>query len=269
MVTLDLRSEARKHMPQVPELKALYASGRATWRGRMINEYMSSAVFDGLAEQLAAAGFDAEEVAEVKGFADEERRHGVLCGAVVEALGGEAFAEVPPPAKFPDHADVRPREAVLRNLISVSCLSETVAVSLIGAEREEMPEGELRELLTRIWSDEIGHARFGWRIIHREVPKLDEEARARLGKYLSVALGHVEEHELAHLPVSSTPPPEGVALGLCSGGDARTLFYETIEQVILPQLEAVGLPALEAWKNRASSRAASRPQRNPTTDAVW
>ena len=59
-----------------------------------------------------------------------ERRHGVLCGAVVEALGGEARAEVPERAPFPDHGDVSPREGALRNVLSVACLSETVAVSL-------------------------------------------------------------------------------------------------------------------------------------------
>ncbi len=55
------------------------------------------------------------------------------------------------------------------------------------------------------------------------------------------------EHELAHLPVASEPPPEGAALGLCSGKDARALFFDTIEQVIIPGLEAHGIPARRAW----------------------
>jgi hypothetical protein len=141
----------------------------------------------------------------------------------------------------------------LRNLLSVSCLSETVAVALIGAERLEMPEGSLRELLSRIWADEIGHARFGWRVAQELLPQLDGATRARLSLYLRVALRHLELHELAHLPLASTPPPEGVALGLCSGPDARTLLYQTIDEAILPQLSALGLAAHEAWHERTGA----------------
>src|SRR5204863_6003737 len=127
-------------------------------------------------------------VSEVRGFAAEERRHGVLCGAVVEALGGEALAEIPDGEEYPAHEDaVTPLEAALRNMLSICCLSETVAVSLIGAERIEMPEGELRDLLTKIFADEVGHSRFGWRTLARVAPTLDGATKERLGDYLEVA----------------------------------------------------------------------------------
>src|SRR5262249_42293712 len=153
---------------------------------------------------LAEAGIDAREV---EGFADEERRHGVLCGAVVESLGGDARAELPVVEAFPLHRDARtPLEAALRNVLSICCLSETVAVALIGAERVEMPEGALRELLTTIWSDEVGHARWGWRLLAEVAPSLDASTREGLGDYLEVAFAHLVEHELAHLPLSAEPP---------------------------------------------------------------
>ena len=258
---LDLRSEARRAMPLVPSLDGvsarlredLVASARATWHGRMVNEHGSAVVFEGLARQLARAGFAENEVRAAETFAREERRHGVLCGAVVEALGGEAVAEVEPAEEFPTHEDVDAIEGVVRNLLSVSCLSETVAVALIGAEREEMPEGPLRDLLTRIWADEIGHARFGWAIVGREVRKMDAAARARLGAYLAVALAHVERHELRHLNAAACPPRAGAAWGLCNGADARSLFYATVETVILPRLAELGLDAERAWATREAA----------------
>ncbi|MBX3209155.1 MAG: ferritin-like domain-containing protein [Labilithrix sp.] len=256
MATLDLRDAARAHMPAVPaDLPHLREAAIGTWRGRMINEHSSARVFDGLAKQFAAAGVDAV-VEEVRGFANEERRHGVLCGAVVEALGGEAIAEVPDGDEYPEHEDARsPLEAALRNMLSICCLSETVAVSLIGAERIEMPEGELRELLTRIYADEVGHSRFGWRTLARLAPSLDAGTKDRLGDYLEVAFDHLVEHELAHLPESSRPPAEGVALGLCSGADARALFFDTVEEVIVPGLEAHGIPAARAWSRVVAAAA--------------
>ena len=261
MALLDLRAEARSVSVNVTKLPHLKESAIGTWRGRMINEYSSARVFDGLARQFAAAGV-MDIVDEVKGFASEERRHGVLCGAVVEALGGEALADVPDGDEYPDHEDAAPLEAALRNMLSICCLSETVAVSLIGAERLEMPEGELRELLTKIYSDEVGHSRFGWRTLARLAPSLSADLKDRLGDYLESAFDHLVEHELAHLPEASQPPAEGAVLGLCSGSDARKLFFDTVESVIVPGLEAHGIPAQRAW-SRVVADAASAAYAQP------
>jgi hypothetical protein len=250
---LDLRAAARQHRVQVPELPQLRDAAIATWRGRMVNEYQSAEVFGALAAQARRVGLALTVIEQLTEFEAEERKHGVLCGAVVEALGGEACAQVTAPPKLSEHAETAPLEGFLRNVLSVSCLSETVAVALIGAERLEMPEGPLRELLSEIWADEVGHARFGWRVAQELLPALDAAAKARLSLYLRVALRHLELHELEHLPLASTPPAHGVALGLCSGPDARTLFYETVTEAILPPLEKLGLSAHDAWQARTSA----------------
>jgi len=251
MPMLDLRQDARAALPALGHYpENLREMALATWRGRMVNEHGSALVFEGLATQLETMGAPQELVVTCRGFAEEERRHGALCGAVVEALGGEARAQAPEQDPFPVHNDAHTvREAALRNMISICCLSETVAVSLIGAERLDMPEGPLRELLTEIYADEVGHARFGWAHL---AGMLDGDAQlaTRLSNYLRVAFGHLEHHELSHLPIGAAPPPEGAVLGLCSGEDARRLFYETVEQVIVPGLQASGLTARRAWDER-------------------
>jgi hypothetical protein len=252
---LDLHDEARAVAVSVPALPHLHASARATWIGRMVNEHASARVFEGLATQMEEAGLDPALAESCRTFAGEERTHGALCGAVVEALGGRAEAPARRDESFPMHRDVGPIEGVLRNLLSISCLSETVAVSLIGAERLEMPAGPLRGLLTRIWADEIGHARFGWKLVPALLAHLTADERERLSAYLAVALAHLERHELAHLSLVR-PPPEGAALGLCSGVDARALFYATVHEVIVPRLDALGLQASSAWAQRAQTHAA-------------
>ncbi len=268
---LDLHAPARLFAPVVDAPCSLREAAIATWHGRMINEYASSRVFTALAAQLDAAGFDEEgecrtlersESSDSIGdecliFAEEERQHGVLCGAVVEALGGEARGKLFEAPKFPLHEDAPRRAGVLRNVISVCCMSETVAVALIGAERLEMPEGELRALLTRIWADEIGHARFGWRLLERVAPRLDDEERASIARYVPVALEHLEAHELAHLP-DRVAPSGGERLGLCSGKDARVLLYETIEEVIVPRLRALRVSGLTVPKARSMTLAGTR-----------
>jgi len=256
MYTVDLRPLSQAHKPQLPQHADLTSLALATWAGRMRNEYGSARVFEALAEQLEETGLPKSVIAECKEFANEERRHGVLCGAVVESLGGQAITSITTDEQvFPFHQDAEhPVEALLRNLLSICCLSETVAVSLIGAERLEMPEGELRELLTLIYADEVGHARFGWRLLRDLLPQCDAVTRERLGDYLEVAFAHLEEHELAHLPEHVSPPEHGKALGLCSGKDARVLFFSTVNEVIIPALEGYGLPARRAWSQRGQRR---------------
>ncbi|XXX74495.1 ferritin-like domain-containing protein [Sorangium sp. So ce134] len=233
---LDLRDEARARAFDVSGYPAaLFPSAIRTWHGRMVNEHASSAVFEALARQLAEAGFPPELADACRGFAAEERRHGILCGAVVEALGGTATASVPERPEFPLHRDAPPRAAALRNVIHICCMSETVAVALIGAERLEMPPGPLLDLLTRIYADEVGHARFGWRLLEQMAPELSAAERAAVERYFPTAFRHLVQHEHAHLPPHDAPP-QGEQLGLCSGLTARVLLEETIEEVIRPGL---------------------------------
>lgn len=257
MSLLDLRADARASAPSVAASPAVRARAIATWRGRMVNEHGSARVFEQLAAQAARAGFSSEVVGACAAFAHEERRHGVLCGAVVEAFGGQAVAPALAEAQLPEHLDVDRREAVLRNVLSVSCLSESVAVALIGAERLRMPGGELRDLLTKIYADEVGHMRFGWQLVTSEAPDLDAGARARLGAYLAVAFAHLEAHELAHLPLTGPLPDGAETAGVCDGAEARDLFYATVTGVLVPRLEALGLPAARAWRARRAAAPAT------------
>lgn len=248
---IDLRRAARSRGLVLGAVgEATRAPAIATWHGRMVNEHQSAPVFERLARQLSDAGFDDAVVDRFAHFADEERDHGVACGAVVEALGAEARAEGLAVDPLPEHPDVSRREAALRNVLSVCCLSETVAVALIGAERLDMPEGSLRTLLTGLWADEIGHANEGWRLLRDELAGADASMLLRLGQYLRAAFAALEEHELALLPSAARIPEGGEALGLCDGRQSRTLFHATVERVIVPGLERLGLPAREAWVQR-------------------
>ena len=141
-----------------------------------------------------------------------------------------------------------PIEAILRNVISVSCLSETVAVALIDSERLRAGPPALAELLKRILADEVQHARFGWRLLEELAPRLPAAMKRRLGVYLVTAFAHLREHELAHLPARPAPSRAAEAVGVCDGHEARRLFLDTVRDVIIPGLEDHGLPAAAAWE---------------------
>jgi hypothetical protein len=258
MPLLDLRRQAAEAGLTLPAGWELddheKAAALGTWRGRMVNEHISARVFAGLIPQMMAAEIDPEHQQKVAEFIQEELRHAVQCASVVHAVGGEARAELPPLPPVPEHPGVSPLESFVRNLLSICCLSETIAVALIGAERIETGPPNFEELLKRILADEVGHARFGWKLLDELAPRIDDAMRTRLSDYLITALSHLEEHELAHLPPTAPPSAKAMAIGVCDGNDARRLFFQCVETVIVPGLEKRGLAGEAAWKAAQSLR---------------
>jgi hypothetical protein len=201
----------------------------------------------------ASTGFELQTAA--LRAATEELFHAALCGDVVRAFGGdpraEAEAELTPP---PRHPELSAGERLLRNVMFVGCLSETVAVGLLTEEHALCTDPWVRGVLEVILADEVAHAKLGWQHLAAAAPALDDAARARTAAYLRVAFGYLEEKELALLPVSPRLDAETVrgreAAGLCSGDTARGVFYDTLAQVVVPSLDALGLDASAAWRER-------------------
>ena len=223
------------------------AAAQQTWLARMVNETVSSRVFAALLGQLLAAGGKPADLQTLATFAADELRHGQLCAAVAHKLGATAEQPLPPLPDVPDHRDTTPQMAVLRNILSVCCLSETVAVALIRAEHAELQGTPLGTVLGQILADEVQHARFGWQYLAAVAPTLTQAERAELGEWLAVALAHLWQHELAHLPFASGRSAAAQAVGICDGVAARQLLRDAIEQVIVPGLERQGLGGEVAW----------------------
>jgi hypothetical protein len=259
---LDLRAVARP--PDLSDAPTPSPEARAvairTWKGRMVNEHASAQVWASLLPQAMRAAVPPALLVGLPAAASDELRHAEQCAGVVLALGGDARAPLPTLMPLPQHDDVGPLEGFLRNILSVGCLSETVAVALIRAEHAELAPGPLRELLGAILADEIQHARLGWTALGLIAPKLDAAAKARTQAYLAVALAHQIEHELPLLPVVSLPDdPALPQLGVCAGADARRLFFDCVEGAILPPLAGLGFDAAGAWaeaRRRAAPLAA-------------
>ena len=255
-VVLDLRDAARAHRIPVPTLPHLVQSARATWTGRMVQEYGSGHVFESLAGQLEKAGFPSSDVNECGSSRRKRDTTGSLCGAVVESLGGAAWAEVDAPLPVPRHDDVDRTEAVLRNLLSVSCISETVAVSLIAAERVEMPAGPLRELSSRA----SGPTRLATRASAggscASALRLSPMTLADGSTRTLRSRSRTSNATSCRSSLCARSPPEGLALGLCNGAEARTLFYDTVDTVIVPGLRRSGWRGSEPGARRGRLRRA-------------
>lgn len=231
------------------------AAARRVWLKRMVNEHQSAAVFSQLLPQLIEAEATLDHKTAVLRMSMDELRHGGLCGGVVEALGGEAAVSMElAPRTLPTHPGCSPLERVVRNAMFVGCICETVAVALTAEEREQTSEPLVRRVIDQICGDESLHARFGWTLVQEAAPELDAEARARTGAWLRGAFAYFEDAEMDAIPFCPRGPDElvkqGQALGVCENLDTRELVYQTLSEVVIPGLEALGFAASEAWESR-------------------
>lgn len=249
--TLDLRRHARRD-PMAPlDISDVAAAdldaARTNWRSRMVSEHASARVFGSLVGGMMRAGLPADETYRVAEMVRQELDHARLCARVLVALGVAPVADLPELEDVPSHADATPLEGVLRNVISIGCCSETVAVALVATEREQAGTPALRRVLDQILRDEIKHSRFGWRLVSRYAPLLSNAERASLDEYLVDAFAHQLRF---HAPFLDMPTSEdsGLAIGAPHGRSSWLVFLATMNDIVVPGLERCGLAAAEAWR---------------------
>jgi hypothetical protein len=227
---------------------------RRSWQRRMVHEHESAAVFSQIMPQLMAAEAPLDFKTVVLRCSMDELRHAGLCGQVVEYLGGDARVQTNLEVEdIPRHADTTPRRAALRNVVFASCLSETVSMALLTAERERCTDPFVRRVLRQLSGDESLHARFGWAYLAYDLGRDEGASVESLTAYLPTAFEYLEAKMLEEMPAGRIPDDElerAFALGFSHSDHARDLFYSTMTDVIVPRLEDFGLGARAAWTNR-------------------
>jgi hypothetical protein len=238
---LDLRQEARRTPVTLDAALKLDDEARRAaiteWTARMVDEQASSRVFAGLLPQMMRAGVEPPFQAAAADAVVDELRHARLCAALVQALGGEARAPMIVSEDVPRHDGVGALEALLRNILDVACLDETVGVAVLENRYRHAHESTFRRVIAEILDDEIGHSRLGWRLLQHLEPRIDARVRERLGAYLVPAFARLLDR---HGAPAKAPAD-------------RALLTEVLNEVIVPRLEAFELPAGPAL---AAARAA-------------
>lgn len=254
--TLVKRGEEAPERTEEDRLQGTYhpeaiTIARHSWRERMVHEHESAAVFSGVLPDLMAAEAPLDVKTAMLRCSVDELRHAGLCGQVVEFLGGEAVAEADLQiTPVPKHKDCSAKVAAIRNVLFAS-LSETVSVGLLTEERERTTEPFLKRVLKQLSGDEVLHARVGWTYLGMTYPELDAQERDDLRAYIPVALAHLQDCMLGAMPLGAPIPDEilvdALKLGFSYSPSTRELFFATMREIIVPQLDQFELGAQEAW----------------------
>jgi hypothetical protein len=161
---------------------------RAVWTRTAFSEYASAAAFAEIAAALAAAGAPLELLAAAGDFVVDEVVHAEAAARVAAALGGAVALEVDftrlcRPASAGD-----PLLRAAELLVRTSCIGETLTVPILKLARSLAGAVLVEETLARVVHDEAAHCQLGWWFLDWAEPRLDDGARAHLGRVAGAAL---------------------------------------------------------------------------------
>lgn len=235
---------------------------RAAWAARVDAEYRSMVVFGELIARLPEAGVSLEASCAASRLLQDEARHTELCARLAEALGGH------PEARF-DARSLRLVDElpallfVARWTASMFCVGESASVGLLQVLAARTTDPCARAVVETLLRDELLHDRFGWALAAEVFPRLSDDQREWLAADLAFAFAHYDRIDAGCLrPDGGELPEETPAqrdrwcpnnLGVASRESFARAFYTRLDEVILPGLHALGVPAYEAWAARGDT----------------
>lgn len=204
---------------------------RRAWIVRGHDEYRSMVAFAELLQELTELAAPVDVVGAAARIVRDETRHVALCARVVDALGGLGDPRAAGEPSWVRSDRGRPvRDRVAMTMIASLCIGETISAAMIADAREKETDAALCAVTTLILADEAIHGRIGFAWA---------DATWR-GLPLSTRL-YVE---------SSLPTVFEALTDQQQTEERRVLFEQTMSDIVLPRLDAVGVRAARAWDGR-------------------
>lgn len=240
------------------------------WAGRARAEHCSIQQFTQLAHTLSNARVPLHLHGALARLVTDEVRHAELCAEMAHACWPEgrchdarSFAWPTPTLPWSEPPPLTAEEADLlgwaAEAIAVACcLGETLSRPMLDAISVVATDPIAEACARQILRDEHLHATFGWESLAWLVPRLDAAHRASLHRRIARAFAGfqvttacgigLEEVAGSEVEIVRAEPNLGTLTDL----QYAMIFYATIEQEIVPRLDALGLDGARAWAERGS-----------------
>ncbi len=171
----------------------------------------------------------------------DELRHARQCaelaahfGNPLQRAGAASYKRVAP-------AGLSPREALLYEIVAMSCITESLSTALLGSMVEQASDARAKTTMRAILRDEVNHARLGWAHLSAEHKR---GARNVISDYLPAMLATTVEEELFFRGAEHPLQEQLSGLGGLSRCDRLALFCATMDKVVFPGLERFDIDTL-------------------------
>jgi hypothetical protein len=207
------------------------------WERRSTAELRVASAFAVIAEQLFVGGADPVVLDICARAVSDEVRHARICQALAERYLGKSVAwPTPGPIPLPPHERAEPELRPTLYVTGMCCINETIASAWLEASFKTATAPIARAALRELMADDVHHSRLGW--AHLTSTYVTAETRAKVAGWLPRLLDCTVVPWLRDMEGSGAGVP---AHGVPSEETSRRVVCETVEHVVLPGLEAVGV----------------------------
>jgi hypothetical protein len=244
----------------------LRRSAAVQWAGRARAEHGSVQQFTQIGHALADARVPLHVLGAIARLVTDEVRHAELCVEMGHACWPEGLARgdvvfawptpVPPwRAPSPDALEQWVAEAIA----VACCLGETLSRPMLEAIAVVATCPIAEACARQILRDEHLHATFGWETLAWLVPRLADDGRVALQHRIGQAFAGLQRTTACGIGVEDVAGREleitrgEPNLGTLSDEQYAMIFYATVEQEIIPGLDALGLDGKAAWSDRSAA----------------
>ena len=229
---------------------------RDEWRARIAAEYGSAAITQHLVLWLIQIGASPDVIDAGLRIVEDELVHSRMSHEVYADAGGTEPPRI-------DRATLElPRRNgpleldVLRTIVRVFCLGETVAVPLFSAMRKPCSVPAARRVLDRILRDEVRHRDFGWLALDWLLTTpLGPQIPAILDAELPAMFADLERSYGTGNPAYEDTRADALAdadraWGLAPPREYADILHRTFTRDYQPRFAARGVDATPAWAAR-------------------
>jgi hypothetical protein len=218
------------------------------WERRSTAELRVASAFAVIARELFEWGADPVVLDICARAVSDEVRHAKICQALAERyLDASVAWPTPGPTPLPPHERASPSLRPTLYVTAMCCINETIASAWLEASLKTTTAPIARAALRELIADDVHHSRLGW--AHLASSHVTPDTRSKVAAWLPRLLDCTVVPWLRDAKGSGDGVPTH---GVPSEQTTRNVVVETLEQVVLPGFDAVGVdsgPARE-WLAR-------------------
>lgn len=224
-------------------------------RSLAAGEYNAIVLFARIAAAMALHGVPMDLVTAAARVIGDEARHADLAMRMAALFadddGAIAIDDAALERQGQEPTSLETLDAVMAE---VAAIGETLAAALLTGCRRRAVDPVAKALFSALVADEIHHARLGWYYLAWRSPQWSRAERQRVSDRAAALVVDVERRFFRGRDAPRGSERAARALGVLDSAAQQEIVRQVMEDEIVPALDALGLGATHAWRQRRRAR---------------
>jgi hypothetical protein len=224
-------------------------------RSLAAGEYNAITLFARIASAMALHGAPIDLVTAAARVPGDEARHADLAMRMAALLADDDGAiAIDQAALERQWHEPLTLENLDATMTEVAAIGETLAAALLTGCQRRAVDPVAHGMFSALVADEIHHARLGWYYLTWRSPQWTRGERQRVADRAAAFVVDVERRFFRGRDAPRGSQRAARALGVLDSAAQQEIVRDVMEDEIVPALDALGLGATHAWRQRRRAR---------------